>query len=137
MKRLGINVDFVATDWGTVVARRTQKSLPGQGGWQMFHGWHAGVDLATPMSISIRANGEKAWFGWPESPPVEAAVAAWFEAKTPDEEKVAARMLNRAALADVVYAPVGCFLAYQAWRNNVSGIVKGPLPFFWGVSKAA
>jgi peptide/nickel transport system substrate-binding protein len=36
----------------------------------------------------------------------------------------------------VVYAPTGFFLNYQAWRKNVSGIVKGPLPFFWGVGKA-
>jgi hypothetical protein len=26
-------------------------------------------------------------------------------------------------------------LQYQAWRKNVTGIVQGPLPFFWGVSK--
>jgi peptide/nickel transport system substrate-binding protein len=36
-----------------------------------------------------------------------------------------------------VYAPTGFFLGYTAWRSNVSGIVKGPLPFFWGVSKTA
>jgi hypothetical protein len=24
---------------------------------------------------------------------------------------------------------------HQAWRKNVTGIVPGPLPFFWGVSK--
>ena len=44
---------------------------------------------------------------------------------------------RRAAFEDAVYAPTGFFLEYQAWRRNVSGIVKGPLPFFWGVSKAA
>jgi hypothetical protein len=54
-----------------------------------------------------------------------------------DEEKAAMRRLNRAAFEDVVYAPTGFFLEYQAWRRNVSGIVKGPLPFFWGVSKTA
>ena len=47
------------------------------------------------------------------------------------------RRLNRVMLEHVVYAPLGFFLAYQAWRRNVSGIVKGPLPFFWGVSKTA
>ena len=41
------------------------------------------------------------------------------------------------ALDYVVYAPTGFFLSYQAWRKNVSGVVKGPLPFFWGVSKGA
>jgi peptide/nickel transport system substrate-binding protein len=35
----------------------------------------------------------------------------------------------------VVYVPIGFHLAHQAWRRNVTGIVKGPLPFFWGVSK--
>jgi hypothetical protein len=27
LKRLGVNVDFAAVDWGTVIARRAQKSL--------------------------------------------------------------------------------------------------------------
>jgi peptide/nickel transport system substrate-binding protein len=63
-------------------------------------------------------------------------VTAWFDAQTLDEEKAAMRRLNKAALDNVVYAPTGFFLAYQAWRRNVTGIVQGPLPFFWGVSKA-
>jgi len=138
LKRLGINVDFIATDWGTNAARRAQKSPPGQGGWQMFHSWHAGAVCIDPSSYTaIRANGDKAWFGWPTSPKVEAAIESWYDATSLDEEKAAMRRLNRAAFEDVVYAPTGFFLEYQAWRRNVSGIVKGPLPFFWGVSKAA
>lgn len=35
----------------------------------------------------------------------------------------------------VVYAPTGFFLRYQAWRDNITGITQGPLPFFRGVSK--
>ena len=138
LKRLGINVDFVATDWGTNAARRAQKSPPGQGGWQVFHSWHAGAVCIDPSSYTaIRANGDKAWFGWPTSAKVEAAIESWYDAASLDEEKAAMRRLNRAAFEDVVYAPTGFFLEYQAWRRNVSGIVKGPLPFFWGVSKAA
>jgi peptide/nickel transport system substrate-binding protein len=136
LKRLGMNVDFAAIDWGTVGARRAVKTPPGQGGWQMFHTWFAGADCINPTHFGIRANGDKAWFGWPDVPEVEAQVAAWFEAKTLDEEKAATRRLNKAALESVVYAPTGFFLQYQAWRKNVTGIVKGPLPFFWGVSKA-
>jgi peptide/nickel transport system substrate-binding protein len=37
----------------------------------------------------------------------------------------------------VVQIPLGFWLSHQAWRKNVTGIVPGPLPFFWGVSKAA
>ena len=60
-----------------------------------------------------------------------------FAAKSLDEEKEAARRLNKAALDIVVFVPLGGFYQYQAWRRSVSGIVKGPLPFFWGVSKTA
>jgi peptide/nickel transport system substrate-binding protein len=137
LKRLGMNVDFAAIDWGTVGARRAQKSPPGQGGWQMFHTWHAGADTINPAPYhAIRGNGDKAWFGWPNVPDVETEVYAWFDAKNLDDEKAAIRRLNKAALDNVIYAPTGFFLGYQAWRKNVSGIAKGPLPFFWDVAKA-
>jgi peptide/nickel transport system substrate-binding protein len=98
----------------------------------------AGADTINPAPYhAIRGNGDKAWFGWPDVPEVETQVYAWFDAKTLDEEKAAIRRLNKAALESVIYAPTGFFLAYQAWRKNVSGVVKGPLPFFWGVAKAA
>ncbi|GAU80832.1 ABC transporter substrate-binding protein [Bosea sp. BIWAKO-01] len=137
LKRIGMNVDFVATDWGTVGSRRAQKTGPGQGGWSMFHTWHAGADCINPASYTaIRANGDKAWFGWPDVPGVEAEVTNWFNAKDIAEEKAAMGRLNQAAVQNVVYAPTGFYLGYQAWRKNVSGVVSGPLPFFWGVSKA-
>src|SRR6266849_1201620 len=37
LQRLGMKVDLAAIDWGTVIARRTQKSPPGEGGWSMYH----------------------------------------------------------------------------------------------------
>ena len=137
LKRLGMNVDFVATDWGTVVSRRAQKTPPGQGGWSMFHTWHSGADCATPAGYAaLRGNGERAWFGWPTSEGTEAGIADWYAADTVEKERAAIAKTNAAAMQDVVYAPLGLFMAYQAWRTNVSGIVKGPAPFFWNVSKS-
>jgi peptide/nickel transport system substrate-binding protein len=138
LKQLGMNVDFVATDWGTTGTRRALKNPPSQGGWSMFHTWHAGADCINPAAYTaLRCNGDNAWFGWPNSPEVETDITAWFDAKSLDEEKVAMRKLNKDALDFVVYAPTGFFLTYQAWRKNVEGVVKGPLPFAWGVSKKA
>jgi ABC-type transport system substrate-binding protein len=111
------------------------KSPPGQGGWNMFHTSTAGAEISDPANNQIRANGDSASFGWPNNPQVEAEVAAWFDAKSLDDEKAVARRLNKAALDHVVYAPLGFYLTHQAWRRNVTGIVKGPLPFFWGVNK--
>jgi peptide/nickel transport system substrate-binding protein len=40
-----------------------------------------------------------------------------------------------AAMDDVIYAPTGFFKGDQAWRKNLTGIVKAPFPVFWDVSK--
>jgi peptide/nickel transport system substrate-binding protein len=103
----------------------------------MFHTWHAGADCVNPaVYIAVRATGDTAWFGWPKDENVEKEVDAWFTAKNLDEEKAAIKRLNKAALETVVYAPTGFFLGYQAWRKNITGIVKAPIPFVWGVNKA-
>jgi peptide/nickel transport system substrate-binding protein len=137
LKKIGMTVDFVATDWGTVGARRAKKEPPGAaGGWHMFHTWHAGADCVNPASyVAIRGNGDKAWFGWPNIPSIEKEVEAWFEAKSLDEEKAAISRLNKEAFDNAIYAPTGFFQIYQAWRTNLEGVVKGPLPFFWDVKK--
>jgi peptide/nickel transport system substrate-binding protein len=133
--RIGVKVDYAALDWGTVVARRAQKSPASQGGWQIFHTYFSGVDVIDPSSRIMRANGDKAFFGWPTSALIETEVAAWFDARTPDEEKAIARKLNRLAFDHGLYAPLGQFLMVQAWRTSLAGVGQGPLPFFWGVSK--
>ncbi|NKC33301.1 ABC transporter substrate-binding protein [Falsiroseomonas selenitidurans] len=137
LKRMGMNVDFVATDWGTTGQRRAMKNAPESGGWGMFHTWHAGADCVNPAAYNaLRGTGQQAWFGWPESKGVEDGVTEWFSAPNVAAEKAAMDKINAAAIDDVVYAPTGFFLSYTAWRRNVSGIAKGPLPFFWGVGKA-
>ena len=135
LKRLDVNVDFAAVDWGTVVARRAQKKPPKDGGWHMFHTSIYGVDAVTPANSFLRADGSSAVNGWAKSPGVEAETAAWFDATTLDQEKAAAGRLNKAFLEDVVYAPLGWYLRYYAWRKSLAGVTQGPLPFFWGVSK--
>jgi peptide/nickel transport system substrate-binding protein len=135
LKTLGANVDFVAADWGTVVARRTQKKPPGNGGWHMYHTSVAGVDCADATNKFLRADGTLAVNGWTNNTAVEAGIAAWFDATTRDEEKVAARQINKAALDHVVYAPLGWYLRHFARRKSLNGVAPGPLPLFWGVSK--
>ena len=37
LKKIGINVDLQATDWGSVVQRRASKEPVEKGGWSIFH----------------------------------------------------------------------------------------------------
>jgi peptide/nickel transport system substrate-binding protein len=137
LRRLGVNVDYAAVDWGTVVARRAKKEPPGQGGWNMHLNGFYGVDNIDPTNKMIRSRGDLSVNGWSNSPAVEAEIAAWYEANNFDDEKRIARRLNRAALDHVVYAPLGLFLRHFARRKNLAGVGRAPLPLPWGVSKTA
>ena len=93
------------------------------------------MDLAAPTSVFLRADGKTAINGWANNPAVESELAAWFDATTLEDEKAVARRLNKAALDDVLFAPLGCCMRHYAWRKSLTGITQGPLPLFWGVSK--
>ena len=136
LKKLGFDVDFVATDWGTVGARRAKKVPPSEGGWNIFHTWHAGADCINPAPYTaLDAGGDKAWFGWPKSEAVQAGIAKWYDAPDAAAEKQAMIEIDKASFDNVTYAPTGFFLIPQAWRTNLSGIVKAPFPVFWDVTK--
>ena len=137
LKKIGMNVDYQALDWGTVGARRAKKEKPSEGGWNIFHTWHAGADCINPAPYTaLDAGGAKAWFGWPNSPEIEASIGEWYDAPDAAAEKVAMETINRQSMAFGTYIPTGFFLQYQSWRKNVNGVVKAPFPVFWGVSKA-
>ena len=136
LKRIGMNVQYAALDWGTVGQRRAKKEPPAEGGWNIFHTWHAGADCVNPAPyIALNASGDTAWFGWPKSDLVQEKIDAWYGAADLAAEKKAIEELNKAAMDHVVYVPTGFFKGYQAWRKNVSGIVKAPFPVFWDVTK--
>jgi peptide/nickel transport system substrate-binding protein len=137
LKRIGMNVQYQALDWGTVGQRRASKEPPDKGGWNIFHTWHAGADCVNPAPyIALDCSGDTAWFGWPKSELVQETIAAWYAAPDLAAEKAVIADLNKAAMEHVVYVPTGFFKGYQAWRKNVSGVVKAPFPVFWDVTKA-
>ncbi len=136
LARIGMNVDYQALDWGTVGARRAKKDPVAQGGWNIFFSWHAGADCINPAAYTaLQATGDNAWFGWPKSDAVQAGIAEWYAAGEGAAEQAALARTNRAAFEDVVFAPTGFFLGYQAWSKKLSGVVKAPFPVFWGMQK--
>src|ERR1700709_128538 len=99
LKQIGMNVDYQALDWGTVGQRRAKKEKPSEGGWNIFHTWHAGADCVNPAPYTaFDAGGDKAWFGWPNSPQIQEGIAAWYDAPDLDAEKQAIATLNQEAM---------------------------------------
>jgi peptide/nickel transport system substrate-binding protein len=136
LQRIGMNAQYTALDWGTVGQRRASKEPPDKGGWHIFHTWHAGADCVNPAPYTaLDSSGATAWFGWPKSDRVQQKIAEWFAAPDLATEKKVIGDLNQAAMDDVIYIPTGFFQMQQAWRSNLSGVVKAPFPVFWDVSK--
>ena len=136
MKRVGLNVDYVTTDWGSVVARRTKKEPAEQGGWSAFCTAWAGTDHLNPAGhLALRTNGDAAWPGWPTDARIEQLRNEWFEAPdVPAQQKICAD-IQREAFQDVPYIPMGQYLQPTAYRSSLEGVLEG-FALFWNVKRA-
>ena len=137
MARIGLNLDYVATDWGTMLQRRNNRGPVDQGGWSAFStGWE-GADHMDPAShYAIRGNGNEAgaWPGWCVSERLEQLRDAWFAAPDLAGQQAACREMQVQAMRDVPSIPLGQYIQPTAYRTNVTGVAKG-FPTFWGVQK--
>jgi peptide/nickel transport system substrate-binding protein len=134
--KVGLNVDEQMTDWGTVVQRRPSKEPLDKGGWSMFPAGAPGPEYVDPLlANTLRSNGSKAWFGWPDDPALEVAYDAWVDAMDDTERRKQAIAFQTAAFTSVPSIPLGQYLPHAAWRSNVTGLVKGSAPVFWGARK--
>ncbi|MDE2581895.1 MAG: ABC transporter substrate-binding protein [Rhodospirillales bacterium] len=136
MKRIGLNVDYQAMDWGTVVQRRAQERSPEKGGWSVFNTFWSGLDQFNPVGhVFLRGNGKKGMMGWPSAPKIEALRQQWIEAPTLAAQKKLAVELQLQALHDVPYIPLGQSFAATAYRKSIQGILNG-FVIFWNVRRA-
>jgi peptide/nickel transport system substrate-binding protein len=135
-RKVGLNVDEQMTDWGTIVQRRPSKEPLDKGGWSMFPAGAPGPEYVDPLlANTLRSNGAKAWFGWPDAPAVEAAYEGWVDAGSDTERRKQEVAFQAACFEAVPSIPLGQYLPHAAWRSNVTGMVKGSAPVFWGVRK--
>ena len=137
LKRLGMNVELVSTDWGTVVQRRASREPPDKGGWNVFHTTSGGADLILPATnLYLRANGANAWFGWPEDAEIERLRAAWLAAPDEAAGKRLGEQLNARSMQVMAYIPLGFYWQPSVWRRNVTGVFRSPTTVFWNIGKA-
>ena len=136
LKRVGFNVDFVSTDWGTVVTRRANKSPPDKGGWNIFFTSLNGTNNFDPAShLGLRGNGDGAWFGWPTAPKLEELRRQWFAASDLAEQKRICAEIQKQAWIDVPYIPLGTIYQPTVYNRKITGVRSG-FPQFYNVRPA-
>jgi peptide/nickel transport system substrate-binding protein len=130
LRSIGLNVDEVSTDWGTVVQRSVRAQPLDKGGWSMFGAFWGGYDMMSPAGhLALRGNGTAGWNGWPTSERLESLRQAWLEAPDLAAQKAIARDLQLQAWQDVPYLPLGRYLQPTAYKSNLTGMLSG-LPLF-------
>ena len=135
LRKLGMNVDVIATDWGTTVQRSVSRQPPDKGGWHMFAAFSGGWDMSNPGSHQLmRGNGGRAYNGWPTLPKLEALRDEWLFADDRADDAALARKMQVQALDDVPYLPLGSYYQPVAYRANLTGVPKG-LVMFTGIKR--
>jgi peptide/nickel transport system substrate-binding protein len=137
LSRLGINVDYVQADWGTIGARTTSKEPVERGGWSCYCTYVGGIDAMSPaVHSALRGNGTNGGpAGWPSSARIEELRAQFFAAPDLAGQKAAARDLQLQAWQDVPFVPLGQFIQPIAYRKALTGMLPG-VPLFTNIQKA-
>jgi peptide/nickel transport system substrate-binding protein len=135
-KKIGINADLQATDWGTVVQRRTSKEPVDKGGWSIYHTWATGAFILNPVvTTPFRAQGKAGWFGWYDNPKIEEMTQEWLDAKDEDGRKKIAVAIQLENYAQAPTITLGQFQIPTAYRKSLTGKVEYSAPLFWNVKR--
>jgi peptide/nickel transport system substrate-binding protein len=139
MKEAGFKIDLQATDWGTVVSRRTSQKPIKEGGWNMFFTNWNGADLSNPIvNFAIGGKGKSGgWFGWAEDAKIESLKNDFARATALEDQKKIATEIQKEAYDQVIYIPLGQYTQPTAWRKSLTGVLDGPAtPIFWNIDKS-
>ncbi len=136
-RKCGLNVDYQALDWGTVIQRRNSQEPPDKGGWNAHCTYTAGYDCLNPgSSPSLNAIGRKGFVGWPTNARLTELRNAWFDAPDLPTQQRICRDIQTEFWHDPPYLPLGQFFQATAYRRNISGIPRGSFSLFWNIRMA-
>ncbi len=135
LRDIGMEVDLQAMDWSTLTSRRAKKDPVDQGGWNIFHTWWIGGDILNPVLATGLSGGgvERAWFGWPDDKKIEDMRSQFARETDPDKQRALADAIQTRGIEIATHGNVGTFFVPVAYRDNVKGLIKSPVQFFWNM----
>lgn len=132
LKRAGFTVDAQATDWATLLQRRTVKT-----GWNIF-GVHAlGLDLQSPLTSTV-INFNCRDVGAARFMCAKDMVALFDDfARAPDQaaQRAVADKIQAVVYREALGIPFGMLAQPAAYRSSVTNLPVSALPIFWNVEK--
>jgi peptide/nickel transport system substrate-binding protein len=131
LKDIGLNPDVQSMDSTTWVARRAKRD-----GWSLAVVAPSGIDAGDPLSMfALRANCDKAWYGWPCDDALERLRGQYADAADVATRKQLAEQIQSRALEVGPYWPLGMVFGIRGYRADLAGFPKVPVAVYWNISR--
>ncbi|MSP30079.1 MAG: ABC transporter substrate-binding protein [Acetobacteraceae bacterium] len=136
LKKLGMNVELVQTDWGTVTQRRNNRESVDKGGWSIVHTWGSTSAIGNPISqFFLRGMGNAGWAGWFKDDLVEQLTEEWLLAASDQERGVIADRLQTHAFQAIPFVPLGQFQIRNAYHKSLQGMIEATGVYPWEIRR--
>ena len=137
LRQAGFKVNLQPMDFMTMLGRRANRDVPAKGGWSIFvTTWH-NTEIQDPLrNYGVSANGDKAWFGWPNVPELESLRDQFLRATGDADRKQLAGKIQHVMFDEGVAMTLGTITTGAAYRKTLSGVLESPVPVFWNIKKA-
>jgi peptide/nickel transport system substrate-binding protein len=136
MRRAGLNLDVVWTDWASAIGRVAKQDPPDKGGWNLFLVTMTGPVVVLPLTnpaTDMSCSRRNLW-GWPCDEAAEKLRQAFIDA--PEADRAASLDRLHRALADASpYRVLGQAEQLLAFRRNIGGVLSSPVIAYWNIDK--
>jgi peptide/nickel transport system substrate-binding protein len=137
LRRLGMNLDFQAMDWGTMIQRITNRGPVEKGGWSLFHTAGSMVSMTTPaLNQYIRGMGEKGWTGWYDKPEIETLTQEWLDTPPDAPQQRIFDRIQQVLFDDPPLIPLGQYTTFAAYGRDITGALPGIGSYPWNVRRS-
>jgi peptide/nickel transport system substrate-binding protein len=135
LEAAGFKVDMQQMDWATLLARRSKKDAPKDGGWNAFMtAWTAG-DILNPLTMAMmNTAGDKGWFGWQDDKEIDELKVKFAQASTDADKKKIAEQIQLRAMETATHVQLGQYSNPAAVRKSVNGLLAAGAQVYWNVS---
>jgi len=136
LRKAGVNVDMIWSDWGSVVSRSANQSPPDAGGWNIYVSGEPGV-LAWSPNTNIFAYmpcNRSNLSGWPCDEEAERLRASYADAELANRPAILEQLQRRLAVVNP-YRLLGQATQPVAYRNTLSGVLNSPGVTYWNIQK--
>jgi peptide/nickel transport system substrate-binding protein len=131
LRRIGMNVDYQAMDFGTLMKRRDSSKPPAEGGWNLYCIGSPGLLGFTPAThYALLGDGS----GRPNDPKMQELREAWFNSPDAAVRKKIAEQMQLQAFENVPHYPLGLVYGPTAFQPDITGTLEG-FPIFWNVRR--